>query len=473
MIWERVFAACVLLGFGVGSATAQASTDGGMGTPPAATTGGSDPSGQRSPAVDAGLTVTTDTVLTQQQKQQLLRAEDQILHFVSKDTHLPIEHAVKCKFISRDAVNAELRKQFDRDKSVRRMERSELVLKKFGLLDRDFHLRPFLLSLMTEQIAGYYDDKTKQMTLLDWVPIEEQKPVMAHEITHALQDQKVDLEKWDNQEIAGIAKNVKQDNLHIANDDTDTAREAVLEGQAMVSFADYMLAQSGPPGHPSKTLRNAPGLARQLESNSGDMSDSPILARAPLVLQESLLFPYTAGLAFEEAILRQAGVDRAFAGVLDAPPSTSFQIMTPEAYLRDRPVPAAEKQTTASLALLYSSQWKNEDSARSFFDVFEQEMPRQYDSLTRRRADEEEDDERVYSTKEGDVFLALTGRTVWISEGFDLAVARKLRAAIDQANAPIGNGPIQQARAVAPDHDLVGGLIDTLSQFGVMKAELR
>jgi hypothetical protein len=329
---------------------------------------------------------------------------------------------------------------------------------------------------------------------------------------------------------------VKQDNRHIANDDTDTAREAVLEGQAMVSFADYMLADAG---HPEKTLKDAPQLAQQLESTAGDMSDSPVLARAPLVLQQSLLFPYTSGLAFEHQILVKKGVDRAFAGVLDAPPSASFQILNPDAYLRNQPVPllklpdihpllkdagylpydvgvmgeldvrmtaelfggeplaralapewaggiyyaaqrknatAAQKDTTASLALLYSSQWKNKDSARSFFEVFEQELPRQYDGLKRRESDESdgvEATERVYTTSEGDVLLTLKDNTVWVSEGFDLALARKLRNKVEQANLPPGEGPNLQARILPTDHDLVGGLVDTLSHYGVMKEAIR
>jgi hypothetical protein len=511
-------------GFDASRAEAQANSGADKVTPPVLTSGNS--------------TVTADTVLTPQQEKTLLEDEDQILHFVSKDTHLSLKDPVKCRFISRDAVAAELHKKFDQDKGAKRMQRSELVLKKFGLLDQSFQMRPFLLSLLTEQIAGFYDDKSKQMNLLDWVPIDEQKPVMAHELTHALQDQRVGLEKWGSQEIEGVANNAKQDNRHIANDDTDTAREAVLEGQAMVSFADYMLADAG---HPERTLKDAPQLAQQLESNAGDMSDSPVLARAPLVLQQSLLFPYTSGLAFEQQILVKKGTDRAFAGVLDAPPSTSFQIMTPDAYLRDQPVPLlklpdihpllkkagyvpydvgvmgeldvrmtaelfggeplakalapewaggvyyaaqrksatpAEKGTTASLALLYSSQWKNKDSARSYFEIFEQELPRQYDNLQRREADEDQKDEieateRVYSTSEGDVLLTLRDNTVWVSEGFDLALARKLRDQVEQANAPLGAGPVMQARTLHPDHDLVGGLVDTIGQFGVMKSALR
>ncbi len=517
MTWHRVLTASAWVGFSVGIAGAQAST-GGQTTAPA-----------RGPVSSPASSV----VLTPQQEQTLLEDEGQLLHFVSKVTQLPIKAPVKCRFVSRQEVSAELRKKFDEDKDTRRMERSELVLKKFGLLDEDFQMRPFLLRLLTEQIAGFYDDKTRQMTLLDWVPIDEQKPVMAHELTHALQDQRVGLKRWENQEIEGTAKNVAQDNRHIANDDTDTAREAALEGQAMVSFADYILAEAG---HPDRTLKDAPGLVQKLESNAGDMSGSPVLARAPLVLQESLLFPYTYGLAFEDAILTKQGTERAFAGVLEDPPSSSFQIMTPAAYLRNRPVPlmklpdihpllksagyvpydvgvmgeldvsmtaelfgglplaralapewnggvyyaaqrkdasAAEKNTTASLAIFYSSEWKQKDSARSFFHIFEEELPRQYDGLKRRRDEETDPDERVYSTAEGDILLSLSGKSVWVSEGFDLAMARKLRESVDRVNAPTGSGPMLQAHAAPADHDLLGGLVESISQFGVMRAALR
>jgi len=452
---------------------------------------------------------------------------------------LPIVSAVKLRFVSREAVKQDLRKKFDEDKSAKRMERSELVLKKFGLLDPDFHLKPFLLSLLTEQIAGYYDNKTKQMTLLDWVPIDEQKPVMAHELTHALQDQKVGLTKWGEQEIEGIAKNVAEDNKHIQADELDTAREAVLEGQAMVSFANYALETNGQPG---KTIKDFPQMVDKLEDGAGDMADSPVLGRAPLVLQQALLFPYNSGLNFEASVLLNQGTERAFAGVLDAPPSSSFEIMTPDAYMRHASVPvmvlpdihpmlkaagyepydigqtgeldvrmtaelfggkplaqalapewdggiyyaaqrvaasAAEKQTTASIALLYSSHWKNEDSARSFFEVFEQELPRQYDGLKRRQADEKDETERVFSTKEGDVLLTLKGKTVWVSEGFEVGMARKMRDAVDKENVVV-DGPVVTAekqevgsRKQEVGDGLVGGLSGWLGGFGVVRAAIR
>ncbi len=83
--------------------------------------------------------------MTQEQAKELFRSVDEILGFVSSDTKLPIDHSVKRKLISRDEVTKYLKVKFDEDESAKRMERSELVLKKFGLLDRDFHLRPFLL----------------------------------------------------------------------------------------------------------------------------------------------------------------------------------------------------------------------------------------------------------------------------------------------------------------------------------------
>jgi len=137
---------------------------------------------------------------------------------------------------------------------------------------------------------------------------------------------------------------------------------------------------------------------------------------------------------------------------------------------------AAQKGTTASLALLYSSQWKNKDSARSFFEVFEQELPRQYDGLKRRESDESdgvEATERVFSTSEGDVLLTLRDNTVWVSEGFDLALARKLRDQVEQANLPPGEGPTLQARTLPTDHDLVGDLVGKLGRYGVMKEAIQ
>ena len=93
----------------------------------------------------------------------------------------PSSTEVKRKLTSRDEVVSYLTKHLN-DEDTKRLRRSELVLKKFGLLPRDFNLETFLVALLREEVAGYYDPKTKTVNLLDWVPMEEQEPVMAHEL---------------------------------------------------------------------------------------------------------------------------------------------------------------------------------------------------------------------------------------------------------------------------------------------------
>jgi hypothetical protein len=458
--------------------------------------------------------------MTKQQAKELFRSVDEILGFVSSDTKLPIEHAVKRKLISRDQVNRYLKEKFDEDEGAKRMERSEIVLKKFGMLDRDFHLRTFLLSLLTEQIAGFYDNKTKTVNLLDWIEPDEQKPVLAHELTHALQDQKVDLTKWSDVSLPSTSHNVQEDNHHLQVDEADTARTAVAEGQAMAVFVDYTLRSSG------KTIADAPDLADKLKEQVTDTGGSPVMARAPLLLQESLLFPYGDGLSFEQAILLKAGKEAAFGGVLANPPSSSFEIMHPDAYMAHAPVPVirlpdihplldpeytpydigvmgeldvrilaelfggreiatalapewnggvyyaaqrksavteAEKESTASIGLLYYSRWKNTDSARSFLRVYATQIPRKYSNVVERKKDETDDTELVYSTNEGDVLISRVGDGVFIGEGFNLALARKLRDTIVSVQP---EGPMQQAGV--PTSEPAFSMSHILASFGAV-----
>src|SRR5215475_12365598 len=80
----------------------------------------------------------TQAPMTKDEARELFQSVDEILNFVSKDSGLKIQHSVKRKLISRDEVTRFLTQKFDEDESTKRMERSEIVLKKFGLLDKDF-----------------------------------------------------------------------------------------------------------------------------------------------------------------------------------------------------------------------------------------------------------------------------------------------------------------------------------------------
>jgi hypothetical protein len=266
--------------------------------------------------------------ISAKEAEELFHDVDDILRFASKDTGLPIKKEVKRRLTSRDQVVEYLEKSMAEDKDAQRLRRSELVLKKFGLLPRDFDLQTFLVALLREQVAGYYDMKTKTVNLLDWIDIEQQRPVLAHELTHALQDQSFGLEKWMKVGDTDLEEKKQPTGMDIENDEISEARQAVIEGQAMVVLVDYMLAPTG------QSLLASPQIANALkEGMLVGTSDSPQFKDAPVFLKEELTFPYRYGLDFEAELLRSGGKEKAFAATLGNPPRTTRQIMEPKTYL--------------------------------------------------------------------------------------------------------------------------------------------
>ena len=475
---------------------------------------------QPPPASDAAKPATH---ITPAQAKELFSSVDTILQFASDDSKLSIKSKVKRRLTTRDEVEKYLVEKMKDDKDAKRMERSEIVLKKFGLLDESFHLQPFLVSLLKEQIAGYYDSKTKTVNLLDWIDPQSQKPVLAHELTHALQDQRMNLDKWEDSDNDNLAKNVVEDNHHISIDEQDTAREAVLEGQAMAVLVDYSLKPSG------QSILNNPELVKQKADEQGADSDSPVLSRAPLLLQESLLFPYKEGLKFEVDVLADKGAKGAFAGVLDRPPSSSYEIMNPRAYERQVKVPVLtmpdvhplldadyspydvgvmgqvdvriltelfggpqaasaltaawnggiyyavqkksvpDKDSTASVGLLYLSQWKSPEAAAAFAKMYADELDKQYSHVSRDTKSESDPTEQVYATSEGPVLITTSNSSVFISESFDLTLARKLQFLMVNAQQGSTAGQSVAANRVP---NLTGSMMNFFAGCGMMRAAL-
>jgi hypothetical protein len=433
------------------------------------------------------------TKITPEQAQQLFALVDELIKFSSGETGLPVKSTVKRTLITRAAVESYLDEKFNEDEGAKRLERDEIVLKKFGLLDHDFELKPFLLALLKEQIEAYYDSKTKTVNLLDWVDPEEQKPVMAHELTHALQDQHADLEKWDDQTPDDVSHDAAGDQDHLARDEMDTARDAVAEGQATAVMMDYILKPLG------KSLVKDPEVLDVVRSQMNSTEDSPVMARAPLLLSESMLFPYREGLSFEQDIWMDQGQTAAFTGALDRPPSSSWEIINPRVY-EQKKIPAipllpnihplvdplytpydigqigeldvhiitelfggdnasrdltpawdgglywagqlrsattpAEQASTKSIGLFYLSVWKSADSAQVFTKLYAKNLGRKYSSVqlqTSADLSAPADDgsvEQVFSTDEGPVVITTRGKLVFVSESFPLPLARKLTTLI-------------------------------------------
>ena len=269
-----------------------------------------------------------ETKITPKEAEELFRSVDEILAFVSKDTGLPIKEPVKRKLADREEVQRYIERRMQEDKDTKRLERSAVSLKKFGLLPEHFDLRPFLLALLKEQVAGFYDAKTKTVYLLDWLEPDAQKPVLAHELTHALQDQNFGIDQF-----AQSAKTSKSDQEELELEESQSAREAVLEGQAMVVLLDYMLAPAG------RSVAESPEIVDAIKSNMVEGGQTPMFTKAPLFLREALTFPYTQGLEFERYVLSKKGREAAYRGVFEKPPVDTRQIMQPDTYLSGQAVP--------------------------------------------------------------------------------------------------------------------------------------
>jgi len=161
------------------------------------------------------------------------------------------------------------------------------------------------------------------------VPIDEQEPVMAHELTHALQDQDINLQKWMKRGDKDLAE-IRHDPTpaDIENDEIDNAREAVVEGQAQAMMFQYALA---PVGH---SIATSPELVAAMEEETlTGTSGTKVFNDAPIFLKESLTFPYSYGLNFVVQLMQKGGKEKAFAALLRDPPHTTRQIMEPETYL--------------------------------------------------------------------------------------------------------------------------------------------
>jgi hypothetical protein len=329
--------------------------------------------------------------ITKAQAKELFRSVDEILQFVSQDTGLPIKHKVKRKLITRRKVERYVEKRMKDDKDTQRLERSQLVLKKFGMIPQDYDLHSELLKLLGEQVAAFYDSKTKTVNLLDWVQPELQKPVLAHELTHALQDQAVDLEKWG---MAGAKDDLPlPDQQEQVVEEAQAARQNVTEGQAMVAMLDYTLAPAG------VNILTAPDAVNAIRAAMTDGKDSPVLASAPIFLRESLMMPYTFGLDFVREVLSKKGRTAAFDGMLEHPPIDTREVMEPATYLAGQ---AVEPPTIPDLDKLIAPDYQRYDfGGMGEFDIFL--LARQYSPKT--------DAKKYYTHWRGGYYLAVHAKS--------------------------------------------------------------
>ncbi len=196
----------------------------------------------------------------------------------------------------------------------------------FGALPEGFDLIGYLKELMGEQAAGIYDPHTDIFYLSPQFKIDSGfgRIVLAHEITHALQDQNYDL----------LSLGVEDQ----TNSDQATAALTLAEGDATLAMSEHLALY----GNPLSAMLDLPRMLTM---------DQRKLQQAPLVIRESLLFPYMGGMKFFEQLAgrTRAGADQTSdeagaavwrGAIFRDPPETTEQVLHPEKYLaRELPAP--------------------------------------------------------------------------------------------------------------------------------------
>ncbi len=256
--------------------------------------------------------------------EQALAAVDEIILQVAKITGLKIKEPVKSAVVSREQIRGYIQERMKQTTTPERLHAQQVALQKFGLLPSGFQLETFVVDLLAEQATAYYDPRRKMFFLSDWAPLELQKPAIAHELTHALQDQYIDLDQF-----------LQKDGM---NQDEQMARVAVVEGQGVLAMMEYMLGGRG-----EKTA-DYPNLSEYVaQATMAETSKFPVFAAAPAYLRESLLFPYTVGLSYVKAMSGKVGKEGhdLYAALLSRPPRSTYEVLHPGA----APLPQSESGT--------------------------------------------------------------------------------------------------------------------------------
>lgn len=251
---------------------------------------------------------------------------DDILSQVAQVRGLPPKAKVPFAFVEPQQLRQDLLQSFNDEATVRELETSRKLLVALGLLSPDADLHGMLVDLYSENVLGYYNHADKTMYVVSgqttFGPSE--KATLAHEYTHALQDQYFDL--------STLERSAQQ------NGDRSLAIQALVEGDATLSMILYARSYFSP----EEIL--------QLQLSSSEST----LDRAPLVVRDEVVFPYNEGVIFALQLWQQGGFD-ALNAAFRRPPQSTEQIMHPDKYLAGE---APLEVTLPDLAATLGNGWK-------------------------------------------------------------------------------------------------------------------
>lgn len=250
----------------------------------------------------------------------LLLIADELVRDVSQLRGLAAKAPISRGVLSRDQIVEKLRARIAKEYTPEEVRRESGVLKRLGLMADDVDYEKTLFNLLADQVAGFYDPQARTLYIADWLPVQMQRPALAHEIEHALQDQHFDLTKY-----SAPMKN---------EGDAQMARSAVVEGDGTAVMLELPARGARPDS--VRTPAVVAKLGKQMMMLT--MGATPAFQRAPQALRETLVFPYASGLEF---VITHRGAD-GWSRVDDlfrSPPESTEQVMHPEKYAqREHPV---------------------------------------------------------------------------------------------------------------------------------------
>jgi hypothetical protein len=256
------------------------------------------------------------------QSQELFAQVDGMLASLTEISGLAPRKPIPREILTREQIRDLIESRIAEDSNPEKIRREELFLRLFGFVGDDFDLKSEVVEVLAEQATALYDFQTRKLYMATWTPADMQEFALVHELAHALADQHFNLGKF----VKG-AKTSEQ----------DIARAAVMEGQASWLMTEYVMRQGNRSMIGNRLLAIAAASASKIEADR-----FPVFSKAPLFLRETMLFPYSEGLLFQQTVIDKLG-DDAFAEVFRNPPANSQHILNPGSYLAGR--------KTASVAL--------------------------------------------------------------------------------------------------------------------------
>lgn len=231
---------------------------------------------------------------------------------IEASSGLTFKTTPKLELRDRDQVREFLERAFQEQITPLELAGVERAYKLFGMIPDSLELRSFLLDLLTEQVAGYYDPSTKVLYVVEGASPEMTGITIDHELVHALQDQYFPLDS---------TKALKGDN------DRQVAASAVIEGHATYEQMSQALGGS------DFSMRLPGGWDAVREMIREGQAGMPKFAAAPVLLQETLLFPYLSGAEYARQFKRLRPGQSPFEPLAQS----TEQILHPEKLLGDTP----------------------------------------------------------------------------------------------------------------------------------------